>query len=230
MTNRHTRVFGNMLHQHAQGLVTLETVRDSVRRSFDEHEPNMPFGVNIAIDTVAMSLFTSSEAVRSTYCRCSTCFAEGERHPTNYCLLDADDRNVRSIQDLVSNRGINVEHRLCSACDGQISMFTSWTSPPPILYFEYAFRRSTGLRNVRLDPYIRILTEDSVLYEYRIAGVVYYSENGPHFVSRLLINDVWWYHDGMSTGRVMRYEGKLSTASLNAVGHYFATAVVYTRI
>jgi hypothetical protein len=61
--------------------------------------------------------------------------------------------------------------------------------------------------NLKVTPAIEV-SKNGRKVKYYLRGIIYHG--GYHFTARVVINqeDVW-YHDGMTTARECRYEGKL---------------------
>jgi len=76
-----------------------------------------------------------------------------------------------------------------------------------------------------LDTFV-LTTINEELITYKLRGVIYYSTD--HFTSRFITETgSVWYHDGLSTGQRMVYDGNVSLTNLETCQSGVATCAIY---
>lgn len=90
----------------------------------------------------------------------------------------------------------------CSICNTHLVRWFMFLSAPPLLALDISQSSSA-----MLDTELR-LTVGGGQFVYKIQGALYHRNN--HFNARFFTaSGLVWYHDGMTTGHVMQYKGRL---------------------
>jgi len=77
-----------------------------------------------------------------------------------------------------------------------------------------------------------VLNKDCSQYKFELKGIVYFGQN--HFTSHIITQGGQvWFHDGMTLGHSMRYEGLINSdlcPDLFHVANTTALLAIYTQI
>jgi hypothetical protein len=78
---------------------------------------------------------------------------------------------------------------------------------------------------VQLDNLVHVRVHNEAC-QYKLRGIVYFG--GGHYVTRVISSDNHvWYHDGIETGRNMRYDGFLANCNLMFCGERSPVIYLY---
>jgi len=202
---------------------TLEDVRDDTQLSLSQKDPeSFPMSHEIGTDLYALceEVFSASSCDISEEVTCQTCnLTSRDTHRSSvYWKLSGTGRNSIQAQFL---KNLDCElNEQCMHCGSPMHKGTDFNPTlPPIL----AFSLIQG--NLKVTPAIEV-SKNGRKVRYQLKGIIYHG--GYHFTARVVTSqgDVW-YHDGMTTARECKYEGKLSelTDIRDAEGRKISTVI-----
>ena len=90
---------------------------------------------------------------------------------------------------------------LCEECNQCLQHSYSFSRIPDLIIFKFEGK------NICIDPEVTITCRNNQSSTMKLQGVIYYGEL--HYTSRIMINEQIWFHDGISTGTNMEYDGQL---------------------
>jgi hypothetical protein len=195
-------------HRFQGGTQTLETSRNKVRRVLNQRNshmfPNGTSGTNIG--ELAHQMFRSDNAIASYVLRCTNCGNETmAQHDLQTCVLQCDHLFRGTVSKYLKHI---MSHRVpdrCIQCMGEMDRITRFHKSPTVLAF------SVNDSNIRASKKLKLVNGDDEI-GFKLKGVVYFGEF--HFTSRIFTSDrTVWFHDGMTTARQCRNEGKAETFS-----------------
>jgi hypothetical protein len=187
-----------------QGLTTLESVRDELRHLFhDLHLPRLRWGIYTSANQVMRTLFTTSRDLVSSQLACKNQHQICRLNPSSLScyVLDAGTTQYQSISGWMQNF-VEVSRVQCDICGEFLLRQFHFESIPQVLIFDVE-----GVEMV-IDKEIQIVKNGKYI-SMALKGVIYFGEY--HYTSRVIVNNQVWFHDGLSTGKEMMYEGELHT-------------------
>jgi len=90
---------------------------------------------------------------------------------------------------------------LCEECNQCLQHSYSFSRIPDLIVFEFEGK------NICIDPEVTITCRNNQSSTMKLWGVIYYGEL--HYTSCIMINEQIWFHNGISTGTNMEYDGQL---------------------
>ncbi|KAJ7161114.1 hypothetical protein C8R46DRAFT_905054 [Mycena filopes] len=229
--------FGRGLHEVMAGSISLERVRDIIRRQMHSSRPeHFPFGPNgTSIDRVAMAVLPAKYYGTGVHL-CPIC---GHTDGREYGVLE-----MFSVAGLAANteypNGVSLQRWMydylakgrarCELCrirggTSRMIMRTSINSLPPILVLDITHEKLIFDRELIFDV-------NGVQARMRLRGIIYGGQG--HFTCRFVDRSGGlWFHDGITTGRRCLQEVNLSAITrlldLQRCGEKTAVAVIYAR-
>ena len=215
---------------HQLKLTSLEDVRDTLRRKLSLLEPSrFSWGrYTSAVALMQQLLMPLEMPVTSSQLTCTSGHHVHSSSRDNYhCIQHAGTNTYLSITDWIQNYQESSSHR-CQQCNNGLVRKYTFVSTPGLLVFEFE-----GMQNIQPESRITIQTHHCrTTKTYALQGVVYFGES--HYTSRIIPNgNQVWFHDGMDTGDLLRYEGLLtSTTNLSSSSCYGKCAIleIYIQI
>jgi hypothetical protein len=215
----------NGFQQHQNGVVTLEDVRDDFRHLVDDLQiPGLYWGAYTAVSCIAKLLFESSQDIISSYLICKHQHVVRRNQlfhvSSSSCILYAGQTEYISITDWIKNFTEGSHHR-CDVCNGFLTRQFYFVNVPEILIFDFERQK------LKIDKEIHIVKGGKSM-RFSLTGVTYYGAQ--HFTSRVVVNNQVWFHDGMTTGMNMMYEGVFNeTSDLYFCGDRVAHMAIYAH-
>ncbi|KAF8224769.1 hypothetical protein L208DRAFT_1195056, partial [Tricholoma matsutake] len=114
------------------------------------------------------------------------------------CILSAGTNPYVSIQDWIQNYSESSQFR-CSECNQHLIHSFSFLSVPAIVIFEFEGKI------LKIDSEGTIVSRNNQHSTMKLQGVIYHGEGD--YISCIVVNQQLWYHDGITTGANMVYEG-----------------------
>ena len=109
-------------------------------------------------------------------------------------------------------------YHTCHRCGDAVDVEYNFLVLPSVIAFDFSGHRLDINHSIKI-------TYDSVRHKYRLAGIIYYGHG--HFTTQVvLLNGQLWFHDGITTGRNMIYQGKLTHNPPDLLTHEGKAAVV----
>lgn len=186
---------------------SLEDSRDVIRRSLAaDRQRDFRWGSYVSCSLFLGRLMETAVPVR-LYSNICDAQHETRQSRVKTALLAATNvaRNYRSIKEWMENYEElwRDQHVVCRECGGPISHTRKFTRAPKILGFDFE-----GAMQFEVNPCITIQVEDRRC-KYDLRGIIYFGDS--HYASRVVVNqNQVWFHDGISTGRNMIYDGLLT--------------------
>ena len=87
---------------------------------------------------------------------------------------------------------------LCEECNQCLQRTYSFSRIPDLIVFEFEGR------DICIDPEVTITCGDNQSHTMKLQGV-----GELHYTCRVIIDEQIWFHDGISTGANMLYDGQL---------------------
>ena len=206
--NRIMNVLASGFHRVSQDQETLESTRNKVRRLLHHRNPNVfPYGhAGTPVIEMAEQLLRSDNIIASSWLRCVNCGTEINRNmDLQTCVIQCFDVSNCTTATCLQKKFIDRHpRRRCDQCNGEVDQMTRFEIVPKVLVF--AINNSS----VKVSKKISFSNENSRSV-FKLKGIVYTGDF--HYTARVCINSSVWFHDGMTTGRNCKYEGKLSAFS-----------------
>lgn len=225
------QLLGTIFHNISTNNYTiLETERDKFRHNMANMNPTrFAFGQFISATEIAECLLFDSENVY--YKRIIQCDDHGLRrqYRSKSCYLNPGTRSFDSINNWINDEWPCDEvMNSCNfaGCEQQTYIIYEFQKVPEMLAFDIT----------SFDPTIDISFKIWIKNEqvrFRLAGILYYGHS--HFTSRILTQDKQlWFHDGITTGNQLNYEGSWfnlkDKVDLNYCNDNKASIVFYTKV
>ncbi|KAJ7767253.1 hypothetical protein B0H16DRAFT_1308697 [Mycena metata] len=229
---------GVLFQSVSDGMVTLETARNLVRRGMNARQPDhFPYGSNTtSIDRIAQQLFPSKHfAVGRQVCRrCHFCDDKGYRMLESY--LSAGLKSTDEYPDGVHltswlERYLSRGKQFCPSCRlvgvrQKLDMQTQVTEVPPIMLLDITHKRLVFSEELCFNVGGR-------LFKLKLRGIIYGGQ--AHFTCRFIQKDgSMWFHDGITTGNSCIRENRLQDGEdrlqLHKCGEKSAVAVIYALV
>ncbi|KAF8223612.1 hypothetical protein L208DRAFT_1315993, partial [Tricholoma matsutake] len=197
----------NGFNDHSYNQTSLESVRDRFRIALDNSQlAGLCWGRYTSVVRLLEYMFKASTEMVSSQLTCS------ERHPIihSQChsiysyVLSAGTNPYVSTTDWIKNYKED-SRLLCEECNQCLQHTYSFSKIPDLIVFEFEGK------DICIDPEVTITCRDNQSRTMKLQGVIYYGEL--HYMSRVIINEQIWFHDGISTGASMLYDGQLLPTS-----------------
>ena len=141
-------------------------------------------------------------------------------HSIESCVLSAGMNSYTSIAHWIHNFSES-SHFRCSECNQNLLRTFSFSTIPPLIIFEFEGKE------LQIDSEVLVTSRNHQSHRCRLQGIIYYGEN--HCTSHIIFNRQLWFHDGISTGTNMIYDGQLqSHTSLTHCRRKQACVAFYT--
>lgn len=197
---------------HLSGSYSLEEVRDFMRRKLCRKDPlHFAFGCDTSVHSILNEFLSSMNVITASQRHCMNGHPVDPRLDSNRnCqLIPPPEASDGPLQAYFDNFCV-VSSASCSTCGSQLHRQFEFLSSPPILALDVS---RCGLL---LDHLLLVRIGDRQA-AYKLRGVIYHGDN--HFSARFITSGGHvWFHDGILTGRVMRFEGAL--ADTLQLSHY----------
>lgn len=151
------------------------------------------------------------------------------QHSNSNLFLTADLATYESISQWlpVNQAGLSVAVQTCYACASSLVYKTEFIFIPSMLIFEFSISNYLNIDSSF------IIKKDNVNHIYTLKGIIYYGHS--HFTSQIITQDKQiWYHNGISLGHSMIYEGLLDTHLqpnlFYSKDNHKATCAIYIKI
>lgn len=225
--NRIMNVLATGFYKASQNKGTLESSRNKVRHLLHQRSPDLfPYGQKgTPITEMSEHLLRSDNVIASTWLRCVDCHEEINRcRDLQTCVIECIGASDCTTAMCLQKRFIDRHpRRTCSTCNGKMDQITQFEIVPKVIVF------AVDNASVKVSKKICFL-EDEKQVVFGLKGVIYTGDF--HFTSRVFSNGVVWFHDGMTTGRHCKYEGKLadfSDSELSSCNGKTLSLVVYAQ-
>ncbi|KDR76763.1 hypothetical protein GALMADRAFT_66895 [Galerina marginata CBS 339.88] len=180
---------------------SLERVRDDLRRKLDIFYPaQLQFGHFSALDDLFGVVLKTDAPVRSSSYICANNHVRRINNDSSF-LLPAGATSHQSILSwtATSREATNL---LCHRCGYNISIKHEFLVLPSIIAFDFSGHRTS------IDYSIKV-PHNGTRHKFRLVGIIYFGH--AHFTARVVLPDGQiWFHDGITTGRNMTYQGLLT--------------------
>jgi hypothetical protein len=202
------RLLASGFHRFSENSQTLETARNKVRRILNQRDsaafPNGTRRTNIG--ELADQLFWSDSVIASYIFKCTTCGLETEaQRDLQTCVLQCHQSFEGSVSEYLKQVMSSHTSQKCTQCHGETDRITRFHKTPKLLTF------SINGSSLRVSKKFKFVNGDDKVV-YRLKSVVYLGEF--HFISRIFRSDhSVWFHDGITTGRQCKGEGKMDAFS-----------------
>jgi hypothetical protein len=220
-------ILGQILQQNFQSIDNnqqFERFRDTFRKSLEEIDSrNHSFGRMAAVHSLLEHLLTTERVTSRVYYRCSNEHTEIV-HDDFSGFLNSGTLRYNSIQQWIDSPNWR-SNRRCRSCNNTYTQTVSYIDLPKIIAFDIVDKSTT------IDSTISVVQQSEIILNYRLMGIIYFGDM--HFVSRVIRPDGQvWFHDGMSTGRNLIYQGNLNSheTDLSAIHSKTAHSVIYCRV
>jgi hypothetical protein len=183
---------------HASGSKSLESARDDMRRYLQHLSPQFVWGQFTSVATVLQyMLSTPSTTIRSTMKCKNDHTIENRVYNNTCCLFSASKSPPTDIATWMANLCDETD-RTCSSCSEKLMMFHQFIYPLPLIALEFAGHSI----QINYEFNISISNRD---IPYKLVGIIYFENS--HFTSRVIHDNMVWFHDGAVTEQTMVYEG-----------------------
>jgi hypothetical protein len=185
-----------------EGISTLESVRDDFRHAVhDSNIDHLSWGIYTSVNRVMLTLFTTPKEIFSSQLACDNnhvvrrqMYSRNESY-----MLHAGTNTYTSISNWI--QGITEpSERQCGICNRHLTRRFHFPTCPKVLLFDIS------KNEMNIDSQIHITGDHQSVTLY-LRGIIYYGNF--HFTSRIIVNNQVWFHDGVTTGMEMIYEGGL---------------------
>ena len=208
-----TNVFFTALLQrfnnHHNSCESLENARDNLRRELMAHAPNdFTWGAYVGIENVFHNILQTTHPMLCSIRRCPNGHRTPQRRQdVHNCVLTIVTNFTGSVQHWLSHLQVTLATK-CSACKHELLRTYVFQEKPPIIILDVSSANAVQPDHL---VYIRVQNEAC---QYKLRGIVYFG--GGHYVTRVISSDNHvWYHDGIETGRSMRYDGSIENCNLD---------------
>ncbi|KAF8225638.1 hypothetical protein L208DRAFT_1021078, partial [Tricholoma matsutake] len=194
----------NGSHDLSGGLNSLEHVRDRFRHELDNLRIAGLWDIQTSVVRLLQLMFATPTQIVSSQLTCSQGHtlsqAQTHQHLIQSCILSAGTNPYVSIQDWIQKL---YSWFRCLNCNQHLIHSFSFSSIPAIILFEF---EGKTIKNR--------LRELSIMVKHIILGLrtVPYTD-ALHYTLCIIVNQQLWYHDGITTGADMVYEGLLQSAT-----------------
>ena len=198
-------------------LKTLESVRDDLRRKLEVSYPDrLQYGHFTSLDDVFEAIFQANFPVRTSSYVCSNNHVRRINTHSSF-LLSAGAQSHSSISSWTSLLNEETSHT-CHRCGNVVDVEYNFLVLPSIIAFDFSGHRLNINHSTKI-------TYNGVRHKYRLAGIIYFGHG--HFTTQVVLpNGQLWFHDGISTGRNMTYQGNLTQNLPDLSTHEGKSAVV----
>ncbi|KDR71669.1 hypothetical protein GALMADRAFT_74602 [Galerina marginata CBS 339.88] len=182
-------------------LKSFEIVRDDLRRKLEIFFPdNLQFGHFAALDDLFEVMVGTDAPVRSTSYACNNNHIRRLNNLSNYLVLAGTVQYLStSSWALMTNEASNY---ICHRCGYEVFIKREFLVLPSVLAFDFCGHK------INIDHEIQI-PYNGMLHKFRLAGIIYFGQ--AHFCAQIILPDGQiWYHDGITTGRNMIYQGSMT--------------------
>ena len=201
------------------GIETLPSTRDKLRRRLQHVSNNkFPWGGFTSIEDILYYILETNSTTFNYIVNCPHFTGYMDIHNTT-CLLTAGITTKHSIDHWINN--IELSHYRCDMCQDNIQTITKVCQNISILAFHFAEHKPF------INPVFNVnINEQNITYV--LSGVIYFSNY--HFISRIVNKSgLIWFHDGITTGNDVIYEGTLlNDIDLSVCKGKHASAAIYT--
>jgi hypothetical protein len=197
-------------YRFSQNVQTLETARNKVRHVLNQRDsaafPNGTRGTNLG--ELVNQMFRSDHAIASYIHKCTICGSETEaQRDLQTCVLECNQLFEGTVSEYLKQVMSDRIPLKCTQCHGELDKITRFHKTPKLLIF------SVNNSSLSIQKKFRFISGDDNIV-YRLKGVAYFGEF--HFTSRIFRPDKSvWFHDGITTGRQCKSEGRMGTFSNN---------------
>ena len=196
---------------------TLPSARDKLRHRLQQiSNDKFPWGGFTSIEDILHYILETNSTTFNSFFNCPHFTGYTEIQNTT-CLITAETTRLHSIGNWINN--IRELYR-CNMCQGNIQTVTKMSQNIPILAFHFAGHKPF------IDPVFNVnINEQNITYV--LNGVIYFGHY--HFTSRIINKSgLIWFHDGITTGNDVIYEGTLNNINLSVCKEKYASAAIYS--
>jgi hypothetical protein len=182
---------------YSHSLTSLENVRDEFRHTLDSlHLDGLQWGQYTSVVRLLLLMFTTPTEMVSSQLTCSQghVVSHNTVHSIESCVLSAGTNSYTSIADWIRNFSES-SHFRCGECNQNLLHTFSFSTIPPL--------------ELQIDSEVLVTSRNHQSHRFRLQDIIYYGEN--HYTSRIIFNRQLWFHDGISTGTNMIYDGQLQS-------------------
>ena len=114
--------------------------------------------------------------------------------------------------------------KTCTTCNEKVSFMQEIVFPLPFLVLDFSHISNHLLQ---LDSIVTV-SINNTMTSYKLCGIVYFGHS--HYIAHVITeNNMVWFHDGITTGHDLIYEGMLNDNNilLNECKGKKATAAIY---
>jgi hypothetical protein len=220
-----------LLEKAANNPIVFEQEREQLRRVLNQKDPRIfPIGENIAVSALMDCLFISDYPIRLSYLECKE--GHQEQIMANFsAYYELGLTEEVSIADWFIMQN-NKTQRTCKDCRTNFNLYYNFINAPPILVAEISgicihIDEEFTIDVKEINNTTNEVTMDEIV-RYKLKGVIYYKDY--HFTSRLCDeNNNVYYHDGIETGTLTIYEGKISDINFSHCRNATASIVMYVK-
>jgi hypothetical protein len=162
--------------------------------------------VGIAISDLAHYIMKANEPMTSTCLKCMNCenitILENDRCDAIFhCPHSFSGTISACLAQIIVNRQ---QHR-CQLYWGEVTKFIAFNKIPPLIMFTL-----DSIENLTVSQVIN-LSIDDISTAYTLREIVYFGDT--HFTACIFVNNMVWFHDGMSTRTFYIHEGNVDDVS-----------------
>ena len=229
--DKYTEIFNNMNNEimsnlasnfwkHASRKKTLDSTRDDMRRYLhDLSVHNFGWGQFTSVYHVIKYMFTLPVVTMNYKYKCINNHISNARIPDNTCLISAGQTIYPSISEWMTSM-TEETNKSCIICNERLTLIQEFTFPLPLIALDFSHQ---------MLPLVNIFTIsiENTETSYKLRGIIYFGDS--HFIARVISdNDMVWFHDGITTGHNLIYEGMLNNdLLLNQCKGKNAIAAIY---
>ena len=210
--------------KHTSGSKSLESTRDDLRRYLQHVSPrNFTWGRFSSVTSILQYLLSTPSTTIQTTMRCKNNHViENRASNTNFCLLSLPSPAPADIATWMST--LSEETNItCSSCTEKLVMNHKFMYPSlPLIALDFSGH------NIQINYDFDVSIDDRNI-QYKLCGIIYFGDS--HFTSRILYDNMVWFHDSVVTGQTTIYEGIVHDLldSLNTCRGKDASLVVYVK-
>jgi len=204
--NRIMNVLATNFHRVKIDQNTLEMARNKVRRLLHQRNAEIfPYGhAGTQIVELTEQLLRSDNIIASNWNRCVQCHHETNRNrDLQTCVIHCMNLKNSSTASCLQEKFKSCHPRLRCHCGGKIDIVTKFEIVPKILAFSV-----NDATLVEVSKKISFSDSNSLVV-FGLKGIVYFGDF--HYTARIVNEGHVWFHDGITTGKNCKNEGKLST-------------------
>ena len=207
-SNQYLSTLHDGFQKYLRGVSTLEAARDSVRTLLHENNPVLfPSGhTGCSVSALSTQMFYPVFKVPQLHLQCSHC-----NHTimiNSNCigrLMHVAHSATGSISQILESHMCHQSQHVCGNCNAPLGTRIHFSDTHKIYAIDVTDRNVTLSRTVKIQGSVRATT-------LHLKGLVYHG--GYHFTCRIVDESGnIWFHDGMTTGRILIKDGKIGSVS-----------------